>query len=169
VKGAKVVIRHGANASNSKPGCYTPFTRPGESGRVSDAAWVDATAAGVDVRDSSGNTLGGVLSTIATWIFGPLKGTGNGVDGSVFYRPESWPNMNCCPSGLTSDVALMHELLHAFRFANGAANNTPFPTGSADASNYGVQEEFWVVQRENAYRANRSPALRARICYLKDC
>ncbi len=175
---AGIVIRHGGVPSQSKPGRFSPFTRPGTGGQVpTDAEWRAATAETLDVYGGDGTPVGGNLRRFTG---GLSKGTGTGIGSSIFYRPEDFPNEQICPSGLTGNVALMHELQHAARMAWGRVDNTPFGTAlwNADplAGEYGVHEEQFVVERENRYRAalrakdpGRYPNLRLRKNYLQDC
>jgi hypothetical protein len=172
-----VFIRWGATRHRARWGRMSPFTRPGTSGvSPTDEEWEAATARGLDVYASDGVPVGGSKQ----YFGGLLKGTGSGVGSSVFYEPELFPDSTSCPSGSTSDIALLHELEHAARMALGEVDNTPYPNMWLNrdplAALYGVHEEKVIVQLENEYRAalahqypKRYPNLRPRKSYLGDC
>jgi hypothetical protein len=172
-----VYVRWGGAPNESKPDEIQAVTRPGTSGdSPSNAEWQAATAQGLDAYSADGAPVGGA----GQYFKGLSKGTGDGIGASVFYRPETLPDPKVCPSGATSDVALLHELQHAARMALGEVDNTPYPNSwwkrDALAAQYGVHEEKFVVERENEYRSalkqkypNRYPDLRPRQSYLGDC
>jgi hypothetical protein len=172
-----VFIRWGATRHRARWGRMSPFTRPGPSGNSpTDEEWEAATARGLDVYASDGVPVGGRKK----YFGGLLKGTSTGVGSSVFYKPELLPDPTSCPSGSTSDIALLHELEHAARMALGEVDNTPYPNHWLNrdplASLYGVHEEKVIVELENEYRAalarqypQRYPNLRPRKSYLGDC
>lgn len=172
-----VFIRWGATRHRARWGRMSPFTRPATSGNLpTDEAWQAATARGLDVYASDGVPVGGRKK----YFGGLLKGTGAGIGSSVFYEPELFPDPTVCPSGSTSDIALLHELEHAARMALGEVDNTPYPNMWLNrdpfASLYGVHEEKVIVELENEYRTalahqypKRYPNLRPRRSYLGDC
>jgi len=172
-----VVVRWGTLPIRGKSGKVGPVTRPGTSEKQpSSAEWQAATAQGLDVYARDGVPVGG--STL--YFGGLLKGTGTGVGSSIYYQPEALPDPKACPSGSTSDIALLHELEHAARIALGEVDNTPYSTLWLNrdplAALYGVHEEKFVVERENEYRAalrqqapDRHPNLQPRKSFLTDC
>ncbi len=172
-----VYVRWGGAPNESKSDEPGPFTGPGTSGdSPSNAEWQAATAQGLDAYSADGTPVGGA----GQYFKGLSKGTGEGIGASVFYRPETLPDPKVCPSGLTSDIALLHELQHAARMALGEVDNTPYPNSwwkrDPLAAQYGVHEEKLVVERENEYRnalkqkyPSRYPDLRPRQSYLGDC
>jgi hypothetical protein len=172
-----VVVRWGALPIRGESGKVGPVTRPGTSERQpTSGQWQAATAQGLDVYARDGAPVGG-----SKLLFGGLlKGTGTGIGSSIYYEPETLPDPKTCPSGLTSDIALLHELQHAARMALGQVDNTPYsnlwlnrdPLGAL----YGVHEERFIVERENEYREalrrqapNRYPKLQPRKSFLTDC
>ncbi len=172
-----VYVRWGTVPMRGKSGKTTPFTRPGSSADPpTNAEWQAATALGLDVYARDGVPVGGNKQ----YFGGLLKGTGAGVGSTIYYQPETLPDPTSCPSGMTPDVALLHELEHAARIARGQVDNTPYSnlwlTRDPLASSYGVHEEKFVVERENEYRAaleqqhpKRNPKLRQRKSYFTDC
>ncbi len=172
-----VYVRWGGAPSKSKPAVLKPFTRPGTSGgSPASAEWQAATVQGLDVYGDDGTPGGGAGQLFK----GLAKGTGSGVGASVFYQPESLPDATICPSGMTSDIALFHELQHAARMASGEVDNTPYSNRwwNQDplAVRYGVHEEKLIVERENEYRTAlkqkypvRHANLRPRESYPGDC
>jgi hypothetical protein len=172
-----VYVRWGAARNRVRPGKMGPVTRPGTNGYPSTSEqWRAATARGLDVYASDGVPVGGTKK----YFGGLLKGTGAGIGSSVFYQPEMLPDPRSCPSGATSDIALLHELEHAARMALGEVDNTPYPNLWLNrdplAELYGVHEEKLIVALENEYRAaleqqhpRRHPNLRPRKSYLGDC
>jgi hypothetical protein len=172
-----VFIRWGALPIRGKSGNVGPVARPGTSEKQpTSAEWQAATAQGLDVYARDGTPVGGS----SLYFGGLLKGTGTGVGSSIYYRPEALPDPKACPSGSTSDIALLHELEHASRMALGQVDNTPYPNlwlnRDPMATLYGVHEEKFVVERENEYREaalrqapSRYPKLRPRQSFLTDC
>jgi hypothetical protein len=172
-----VYIRWGGEPSRSKPDQLVPFTRPGTSGDPpSNAQWQAATAQGLDAYSDDGTPVGGA----GQFFRGLPKGTGSGIGASVFYQPEALADPTTCPSGLTSDIALLHELQHATQMVLGKVDNTPYPNSwwNRDplAARYGVHEERFVVERENEYRSalkhkdpSRYADLQPRQSSLGDC
>jgi hypothetical protein len=172
-----IYVRWGGAPSKSKRSALEPFTRPGSSGSsTASAEWRAATAQGLDVYGDDGTPSGGAGQLFK----GLAKGTGGGVGASVFYQPESFSDLAICPSGMTSDVALFHELQHAARMASGEVDNTPYSNKwwNQDplATSYGVHEERFIVERENEYRTalkqkypDRYANLRSRERYPGDC
>jgi hypothetical protein len=169
-----VVIRHGGQESLTKPGVLTPLTSPDDQPNrdPTDRSYktnhylAPVTKVGIPVHDSTGTPR-------------PLygKGTGEGTGSRVFYNPEFWPNTKVCPSGMTSDIVLQHELLHAYRYAGGETDFRP-PDSKVDTFNgkpvvdqkdFFTKEEIEIVTRENLYRAARNPLIRARQGYNTDC
>ncbi len=177
VEDRSVHIRWGVARNRAQRGKVGPYTHPGSSGDLAtNAQWQAATARGLDVYASDGVPVGGRKR----YFGGLLKGTGTGVGSSVFYEPEMLPDPQVCPSGSTSDIALLHELEHAARMALGEVDNTPYPNLWLNrdplAAMYGVHEEKLIVELENEYRAalereypRRYPNLRPRKSYLGDC
>jgi peptidoglycan hydrolase-like protein with peptidoglycan-binding domain len=171
-----VDIRWGG-AGKSQTEKLRPFTRPGASGdSPTGIEWQAATSQGLDVYSDDGTPVGGA----GQYFKGLSKGTGSGIGASIFYQPETFPDPKSCSGGQTSDVALLHELLHAAHMVQGSVDNTPYSSGwwSQDplATRYGVHEEKLVVERENEYRTalrqkypSRYSALRPRQSYLGDC
>jgi hypothetical protein len=172
-----VFVRWGGAPNESASDEVKPVTRPGTSGdSPSNAEWQAATAQGLDAYSADGTPVGGA----GQYFKGLSKGTGDGIGASVFYRPETLPDPKACPSGTTSDIALLHELQHAARMARGEVDNTPYPNTwwrrDPLAAQYGVHEEKLIVERENEYRnalkekyPSRYPDLRPRQSYLGDC
>ncbi len=172
-----VYVRWGGAPRKSKPDKLTPVTHPGTSGgSPANAEWQAATAQGLDVYSDDGTPAGGA----SQYFKGLSKGTGSGIGASVFYQPEILPDPTICASGMTPDIALLHELQHAARMASGEVDNTPYSNSwwNKDplAAQYGVHEEKFIVERENEYRnalkekyPSRHPNLRPRQSYLGDC
>jgi hypothetical protein len=172
-----VFVRWGALPIPGKSDNVGPVTRPGTSEKQpTSAEWQAATAQGLDVYARDGVPVGG--STL--YFGGLLKGTGTGVGSSIYYQPETLPDPKACPTGSTSDIALLHELEHAARIALGQVDNTPYSNLWLNrdplAALYGVHEEKFVVERENEYREalrrqapNRDPNLQPRKSFLTDC
>jgi hypothetical protein len=172
-----VFVRWGVLPIRGKSGTVGPVTRPGTSERQpTSGQWQAATAQGLDVYARDGAPVGG-----SKLLFGGLlKGTGTGIGSSIYYQPETLPDPKTCPSGLTSDIALLHELQHAARMALGQVDNTPYSSlwlnRDALGALYGVHEERFIVERENEYREalrrqapNRYPKLQPRKSFLTDC
>ena len=139
--------------ANSQTDKFRPFTRPGTTDdSPTSAEWQAATSQGLDVYSNDGTPVGGA----GQYFKGLSKGTGSGIGAIVFYQPENLPDPKSCSGGQTSDVALLHELLHAAHMVQGSVDNTPYSNGwwSQDplAARYGVHEEKFVVERENEYR-----------------
>jgi hypothetical protein len=176
-EGHGVFVRWGALPIQGSSGKVGPVTRPGVSEKQpTSAEWQAATAQGLDVYARDGAPVGGSK----LYFGGLLKGTGTGVGSSIYYQPEKLPDAKSCPSGSTSDIALLHELEHAARMALGQVDNTPYANLwlSRDplAAQFGVHEEKFVVERENQYRAalrqrapDRYPNLQPRKSFLTDC
>jgi hypothetical protein len=172
-----VYVRWGGVPNKSKPDQLSPFTRPGTSGdSPSNAEWQAATAQGLDAYSDDGTPVGGA----GQYFKGLSKGTGSGIGASVFYQPETLSDPTICPSGLTTDIALLHELQHAAHMALGEVDNTPYPNSwwNRDplAAGYGVHEEKFIIERENEYRnalkqkdPSRYASLQPRQSYLGDC
>ncbi len=172
IKQTLVIIRHGGQESITKRGVFTPFTSPDDQPNrdPTDPAYKTnhylspVTRTGIPVHDSTGKRL---------HLYG--HGTGEGTGGRVFYNPEFWPNKKVCPSGITSDVVLQHELLHAYRYAGGQIDfrppkaNDSFAGKPLTPGNFPTKEEIWPVEKENLYRAAQTPPIRARKGYTNDC
>jgi hypothetical protein len=172
-----IYIRWGGVPDKSKSDKLNPFTLPGTSGDApSTAQWQAATAQGLDAYSGDGTPVGGA----GQFFKGLSKGTGSGIGASIFYQPETLADPATCPSGLTTDIALFHELQHAAHMALGKVDNTPYPNSwwNRDplAASYGVHEEKVIVERENEYRnalkqkdPSRYASLQPRQSYLGDC